>query len=486
MPKRKCVFTDKLKEEYKFLKQCQNSNDRVRCSTCNSEFSVEHRGRYDIENHIQSDRHKKASQAVFTARARTKTEAIIVNVISPYIFNELLKDLKDVNFVTLTIDSSNRKEIKLTPVCVRYFNQNEGIKVKLLYFDQLPGETYDILVEHLLKCIKKYSIDSKVVCLCADNTNTNFGGVKRKGQGNYTVRVTALKEFCEFANIEYKRVLSHGNTRFLSLLPSYFMAIENCPAVLLAFFKDPLSELFLKFVHGTSDYITASEATQVYEELVIKLEERKANNFIPFAANQLLAKLKDVNTIDVDKENHFRKNMEGFYQAGINYLKLWENSFDKANKFKWLTLQNDATWEEIEASAIIVVSIVPNSINVDQLFDERSSLVQEIFDAFFRSNVSFLNIFKIIEFAMCLPGTSAPAARIFSMMGSIWSAERGRLSLTVLKELLNIKANSDLSCSQFHDKIKIDKCFLKKINASEKYEKKKDDEECCEPGPSTN
>jgi hypothetical protein len=98
------------------------------------------------------------------------------------------------------------------------------------------------------------------------------------------------------------------------------MAIENCPAVLLAFFKDPVSELFLKFVHGTvqmfqisilkleSDYITASEATQVYEELVIKLEERKANNFIPFAANQLLAKLKDDNTIDVDKENHFTFN----------------------------------------------------------------------------------------------------------------------------------------------------------------------------------
>ncbi|KAL4103841.1 hypothetical protein QTP88_019176 [Uroleucon formosanum] len=35
-------------------------------------------------------------------------------------------------------------------------------------------------------------------------------------------------------------------------------------------------------------------------------------------------------------------------------------------------------------------------------------------------------------------------------MGSIWSAERGRLSLAVLKELLNIKANSDLSCSQLN------------------------------------
>lgn len=41
MTKRKCVFTDKLKEESKFLKQCQNSNDCVRCLTCYSEFSVE-------------------------------------------------------------------------------------------------------------------------------------------------------------------------------------------------------------------------------------------------------------------------------------------------------------------------------------------------------------------------------------------------------------------------------------------------------------
>ena len=43
----------------------------MRCSTCNSEFSVEHWGRYDIENHIQSDRHKKASQTVSTASIKS-------------------------------------------------------------------------------------------------------------------------------------------------------------------------------------------------------------------------------------------------------------------------------------------------------------------------------------------------------------------------------------------------------------------------------
>lgn len=71
---------------------------------------------------------------------------------------------------------------------------------------------------------------------------------------------------------------------------------------------------------------------------------------------------------------------------------------------------------------------------------------------------------------MCLPGTSAPAERIFSMMGSVWTAERGRLSLSVVRDLLYIKANSVMTCSEFHDHIKNDKPFLRKVNSSEKYD----------------
>lgn len=65
---------------------------------------------------------------------------------------------------------------------------------------------------------------------------------------------------------------------------------------------------------------------------------------------------------------HFLTNIKEFYQTGINYSKLWENSFNKANKLKRLTLHNDPTREEVEASIIIIVCIVPNSINMDQLF----------------------------------------------------------------------------------------------------------------------
>ena len=34
----------------------------------------------------------------------------------------------------------------------------------------------------------------------------------------YTVQVSELKEICDFADVEYQRLLQHGNSRFLSLL----------------------------------------------------------------------------------------------------------------------------------------------------------------------------------------------------------------------------------------------------------------------------
>jgi hypothetical protein len=32
--------------------------------------------------------------------------------------------------------------------------------------------------------VKKYKLEEKLVCYTADNTNSNFGGVKRKGEEN--------------------------------------------------------------------------------------------------------------------------------------------------------------------------------------------------------------------------------------------------------------------------------------------------------------
>lgn len=64
-----------------------------------------------------------------------------------------------------------------------------------------------------------------------------------------TIRVEHLKEFCEYANVEYKNILGSVKTRWLSLLPAITRIIDiyrglkldfekqkKCPTILKIFF----------------------------------------------------------------------------------------------------------------------------------------------------------------------------------------------------------------------------------------------------------
>nr|CAB3264501.1 Numb protein [Phallusia mammillata] len=346
MPKRKCKLTSQLKIDYPYIRETHD--DKVHCDRCRSVFSICHGGRSDIKEHLETKRHKTSIEAAVSSTqlttlfkkvnsneslisaakeatfafhtaihgqsfkscdctskliaklfdpkfslAKTKCESVVVNCIVPMLVAELRLELKKANFVTVTIDASNRKEIKLVPVVVRYFVPDLGVKVKLLEFKSLGGKTSEILSNYLVSILDQNVLKEKLVGFCADNCNTNFGGVKRKGKNNvffkvreslkrniigigcaahivhnclqhavdtlpvcveslvvkmyryfdiYTVRVTELKIFCDFVEIEYQRILQHGNTRFLSLVPAlqrildmfealknYFNSQEGCP-----------------------------------------------------------------------------------------------------------------------------------------------------------------------------------------------------------------------------------------------------------------
>jgi hypothetical protein len=114
-----------------------------------------------------------------------------------------------------------------------------------------------------------FALQNRIFALCADNTNTNFGGCKRTGKNNvwrkletelkrqiigigcganihnylqgavsclqidiecfevkvykysniYKVRVEELKNLCDFAGNNYAKSLEHANTIFLTLGP---------------------------------------------------------------------------------------------------------------------------------------------------------------------------------------------------------------------------------------------------------------------------
>lgn len=49
----------------------------------------------------------------------------------------------------------------------------------------VPGETAEILTNHIMSVLKKHNFDKIVVGFCGDNCNTNFSGVKRGGNKNF-------------------------------------------------------------------------------------------------------------------------------------------------------------------------------------------------------------------------------------------------------------------------------------------------------------
>ena len=61
MLKRKCKFTNELKQEFPFLKDTGNGN--VLCNRCGSVFSIVHGGRSDVNNHLGSKKHKVSVEA---------------------------------------------------------------------------------------------------------------------------------------------------------------------------------------------------------------------------------------------------------------------------------------------------------------------------------------------------------------------------------------------------------------------------------------
>lgn len=61
----------------------------------------------------------------------------------------------------------------------------------------------------------------------------------------FTVRVASLKQFCEEADVEYKKLLGYSKVRWLALTPaierilqiyeplrSNFLSLERCPTIL--------------------------------------------------------------------------------------------------------------------------------------------------------------------------------------------------------------------------------------------------------------
>jgi hypothetical protein len=176
MLKRRCVVIESLEAEYQFLKEDQQVG-KVLGFIYKSQFSIEHGGRSDIPQDIKKRKHAIAAEtksyskkvmSYFTkeiitdeckhiaaeeglfvfytikhnhsftsmdctssvirrlhkeklSRGRTRCESIVVNVLAPFAMQQILEELESVKYLTVMVDTSDHKSLKLVPVPVRYF-----------------------------------------------------------------------------------------------------------------------------------------------------------------------------------------------------------------------------------------------------------------------------------------------------------------------------------------------------------------------------
>jgi hypothetical protein len=148
-------------------------------------------------------------------------------------------------------------------------------------FHNLKGKTADVLTTYVMNVLNKYKLSHKIIAFCGDNCNTNFGGVAKTGTNHvfsmlrtsnlktsiqgvgraarilhnalrtsadilsidveaiankifqyfhiYTVTVEALKEFCDFVDVEYEQILGSVKTTWLLLQPARTTVISIFP-----------------------------------------------------------------------------------------------------------------------------------------------------------------------------------------------------------------------------------------------------------------
>lgn len=205
--------------------------------------------------------------------ARTKTEAIVSGVLSPHSITLIQKQISGIPFISVSTDGSNHGNIKLFPIVVQYFDVAlGGIQIRMLNLHEVQNEKANTISALIETDLRKYGLQRKMVAFSGDNTNTNFGGLNRRGKENifhllkqqvnadlvgigcpahilhnaihhgldqiddldidtivlkifnyfsiYTVRTAELKQFCDFVEVEYQGLLYHSKTRWLSLLPA--------------------------------------------------------------------------------------------------------------------------------------------------------------------------------------------------------------------------------------------------------------------------
>lgn len=299
--------------------------------------------------------------------SKTKAIAIVSGVFEPMIISQIESESERAHFVSISTDASNHKELKMFPILIRYFLPTEGVKVRLIELKNLTGETGEQIYEILKSCWTEWNIQNKLNAYTADNAPVNFGSVDRSGDKNVfnlmqhefnniligmgctahilhntphdacltnipydfnqilslihkqfntsTKQTESLKQFCDEMDIEFEKLKSCPNTRFIGKKASINSVLrvidplraycesnptKKVPLVVQKIFKDPLHKFYLILVRDLCNLfectilkiegnaICGNEAVKIVQDLQNKLQKQIDASYISMDAEQEL------------------------------------------------------------------------------------------------------------------------------------------------------------------------------------------------------
>ena len=349
--------------------------------------------------------------------------------------------------IFVATDASNKGNRKMFPVCVRYFSVADGVQSKLLDFYEDSDEMANGIHKALMTCLEKYELNvQNATSYVADNANVNYGKnhsayklssanerilkancpahiahhvckhscdqlsidietIVQKIYSHFSVsasRREELRSFFAFVDIEWREILRHVCTRWLSLHPavsrlleslpaltSYFRSLgETCPAVLKRIFqeeeKTDTAEIYLSFFHNVGcvfDHlvkkleITALCITDVYEEVRLfkmKMLQRKQDSLFGQQTKQLVNKQLPA------QKTKLQQDFNRFYDSVIAYIGKWFD-FSSENvmvQLKPIGLYNELSFTDLEK--VVAAIKLRDKVNMDHLYEEFCASKEEM------------------------------------------------------------------------------------------------------------
>lgn len=327
----------------------------------------------------------------------------------------------------------------------------------------------------------------------------------------FTVRVGLLKDFCVFTETEFKPLLFHSKTRWLSLAPavhrilelfeplkSYFLSNEKAPIVLSIFFQDNFSELYLWLIHSYMSLFQENmkemerKKNSVIEVLGIlarvcnSLQSRIDMNFIPLKLRHMLRQLSEDG--EDNKIKKFHSETFNMYSESLKYLKNWTRHLQQFEVLRFMDLKTIPEWKQLE-EAIEFLGETNVKINDSILLDQflilkdflalkekdkcwNDLLAHEKWTEFFlncKSEEQFSELLLIAQFTFCSPGHNANVERIFSLISSQWTDERNKLNVPTINDILLTTYNLEMNCKSFYTYLLTNKELLSAIGSNDKY-----------------